>query len=53
MANTNRAKNYNEMLMDNVIQKYGHEYYLTIDFCILAELDVPNIYELYLILMKD
>ena len=49
----NKAKNYNEILMDNVIQKYGFEHLLTIDFCILAELDVPNIYELYIILMED
>ena len=49
----NKAKNYNEILMDNIIAKYGHEHHLTIDFCILAELDVPNIYELYLILMED
>ena len=49
----NKAINYNELMMNDVIAKYGHEHHLTIDFCILAELDVPNIYELYTILMED
>ena len=53
MTHTNKAKNYNEVLMDQVIQKYGFENDYTITFCTLAELDVPNIYELYVLLMED
>ena len=46
------AKNYNEMLMDNVIMKYGYEHELTITFCKLCELDIPHIYDVYILLME-
>ena len=46
-------KRFKELLMDDVIAEYGYEHHLTVDFCTYVELDIPNIYELYLILMRD